>query len=263
MAYPRNGQSNSFGLYIISFIVALLLLGLDSLGVLGFVRSGSERFVIPPRRLVYEIKLQTDNNIRILFTPNLETKILESDEDMRALNVLKSKIQLLEEENASLRAQLETPLPPSWDYIPALVLGKDRYLIVDKGEKDKVSTGMIVVYKDVVVGRVKSITPHTSFIELPTDPELKIPAKTNKNVRGLLTGVFGNEILFTRILQKESVNSFDTVLTSGEEGGMPPNLVIGKIKEVVSSDDEVYKEATVEPLLDYDRLTEVFIISSF
>lgn len=263
MTRTRNGKANPFGIYIVSFVVCFILLGLNSLGLLKVFRSGFEFILIPPKRLVFSIKSQADDNIRILFTPNLETKLLEADESSRALDVLQSKIQLLEEENATLRAQLETPLPPSWDYIPSSVLGKDRYLIVDKGEKDGVEEGMVVVYKDIVVGVITRVNPRTSLITLPTDPDLKIPAKTNKNVKGLLTGIFGSEIHLTKILQKESINSFDTVLSSGEEGGVPPNLVIGKIREVISSDDDVFKEAVVDPLVDYDNLTHVFIVSSF
>lgn len=263
MSYPRNERSHPYSIYIIALFVSLLILIGDTTGITRFIRIPLEVLVIPPRRVVSQMKTQVNNNVRIIFTPNLEAKLLEADEKSLSLDVLQSKIQLLEEENASLRSQLETPLPVSWDFIPALVLGIDRYLIVDKGEKDKVVPGMIVVYKDVVVGRVKSVNARSSVIELPTDPQFKIPARTNKNVRGLLTGVFGNKIMLSRILQKESVNTFDIVLSSGEEGGVPPNLVIGKIAEVISSPGEVYKEATVEPIIDTDRLTEVFIISSF
>lgn len=262
MRYQKSTFS-PLGIYVFAFIICFLLLTGDITGILRFLRLPLESVVVPPRALVYAIKKQIDNNIKIIFTPNLGAKLLEADEKEKILDVLESKIQILAEENAGLRAQLETPLPVFWDFIPAQVLGLDHYLIVDKGEVDKVKPGMTVLYKDMFVGKVKSVNKRTSLIEIPTDSELKIPAKTNKNVKGLLRGAFGNQVLFTRILQKESVNNFDVVLTSGEEEGIPPNLVIGKVKEVLSTADEVYKEAIVVPILDYNQLTYVFILSSY
>ncbi|MBI2028950.1 rod shape-determining protein MreC [Candidatus Gottesmanbacteria bacterium] len=262
MRYQRRAYS-PLVIYAFAFVICLVLLMGDITGILRFLRLPLESAVFPPRVFIYGIKKQIDNNIKIIFTPNLEAKLIEADVKERVIDVLESKIQILETENQNLRSQLETPLPVSWDYIPAQVLGLDHYLIVDKGEVDKVMPGMTVLYKDMFVGKVKTVNSRTSQVEIPTDSELKIQAKTNKNIKGLLTGAFGNQILLTRILQKESVNNFDIVLTSGEEGEIPPNLIIGKVKEVLSTADGVYKEAVVDPILDYSQLRYVFILSSF
>jgi len=50
------------------------------------------------------------------------------------------------------------------------------------------------------------------------------------------------------------------VVTSGEDGVYPPDLLIGKIKEVEKEEAEVYQQAVLEPLVDYKRRERVFVV---
>lgn len=259
-------RRSSHGLFtsflIFAFISAFLFAG-EKIGFTQLVRFPLETILIPPRKILYEMKLRFSENIYLLLTPHLQKKIRESEEFKRELDVLRVKIQLLEEENSSLRRQLEAPLPASWDFIPASVLGRGRYLVIDKGRQDKVDEGMIVVFENIVIGQVNLVTPKTAQVMLLSDPDSKIPAKTDKNVKGLLLGSFGSQMILSRVIQREALSPLNFVLTSGEEGKFPPNLLIGKIEKVESKEEEVYKEAKVTPLVDYDKLRQVFIVSKY
>lgn len=258
----RRPSENIFLPYFVFLLVSLLLLGLDKAKLISFLKYPLEIILVTPRKTLFLTKIRLGENWQIFFTKDLRLKVAQSDDYKKELDILKSKIQLLEEENNSLRKQLESPLPASWDFIPAYVLGKDRYLILDKGQNDGVSKNMVVVSETQVIGKINAVSPKTSQMMFLWDPELKTPAKTNKNVRGLLIGAFGNQIILSRVLQKESLNNMDLVLTSGEEN-FPPNLIVGKVEEVTARAEDVYKEARVIPLIDYDKLQNVFIISSY
>ena len=55
----------------------------------------------------------------------------------------------------------------------------------------------------------------------------------------------------------------DLVVTSGLGGYYPEGLVIGSVKEVRLDDSGAASYAILEPAVDFDGLTEVFVIKSF
>jgi cell shape-determining protein MreC len=130
---------------------------------------------------------------------------------------------------------------------------------ISVGSKDKTEKGMIVVDGDVFIGKVVSVSNRRSLIMLPTDEELTIPVKTSRGAKGIVTGLAGQDIILDKVLQKDPLFLDDLVATSGEED-IPPNLLIGKISYIMTSDVAVYKQAKVTPLVDYQKEQTVFVI---
>jgi rod shape-determining protein MreC len=55
----------------------------------------------------------------------------------------------------------------------------------------------------------------------------------------------------------------DLVVTSGLGGYYPAGLVIGSVAEVQQDDSGATSYAILDPAVDFDELTEVFVIRSF
>ena len=55
----------------------------------------------------------------------------------------------------------------------------------------------------------------------------------------------------------------DYIMTSGLGGYYPSNIVIGTVERVEVGDSGIAQYAVLKPLVDFDELTEVFIIKSF
>lgn len=55
----------------------------------------------------------------------------------------------------------------------------------------------------------------------------------------------------------------DYVMTSGLGGYYPSGLVIGTVDSVLTGDDGLAQYAVLSPMVDFDALTEVFIIKDF
>ena len=55
----------------------------------------------------------------------------------------------------------------------------------------------------------------------------------------------------------------DYIVTSGLGGYYPSNIVIGTVESVRSGDNGIAQYAVLAPLVDFNTLTEVFIIKSF
>jgi len=55
----------------------------------------------------------------------------------------------------------------------------------------------------------------------------------------------------------------DYIVTSGLGGYYPSNIVVGVVESVEADDDGLVQYAVLTPMLDFDTLTEVFIVKAF
>ncbi|OGB75890.1 hypothetical protein A2476_04645 [candidate division CPR3 bacterium RIFOXYC2_FULL_35_7] len=65
----------------------------------------------------------------------------------------------------------------------------------------------------------------------------------------------------TKLDQDAVVEKGDFVITSGQGGTFPQNLLIGEVTEVVSKvETMLYQEAKVKPVVDFSNLQTVFVL---
>lgn len=248
---------------LLLFLISLLLIFFEDLGWTKFVHATGERGTKPVKLTFYRGRQKIISALSFLtFWRSGTQKIKYLEQRNLELLVEAQKSKALEEENNALRAQLQIPLPSSWKLEPAQTLGKTRYLAIDKGDKAGIKIGQIVIFQNILIGKVVKVNPFESQIELPTDPDSKIPVRTLKTrAQGLLTGQFGEMISFEKVTQEERLELGDLVLTSGE-GGYPKGLIIGKITKVEKKESEVFQKAEVEPSLNFDELELVFLLKT-
>lgn len=188
----------------------------------------------------------------------------EDQKELRHTLVEQSQLSLCLEENEKLRKLLGAPLPPTWKFLPAKVIGLTEYLKINQGEKEGVGEKMMVISENILVGQVVMVEAHDSFVQLPTAQAGKIPVIIRKSgekgiqARGILEGHSGG-LLLDKVLQAEDIRQGDLVVTAGGEDWLP-DLLIGQIDEVLVESAAVYKKARVTPLLDYQQLRLVFVV---
>jgi rod shape-determining protein MreC len=243
-------------------VISAILLAGDYFGILSPVKPPIESVVIPIKQFVHTSSVNA-SNFGILLTQysSLSNKLEELQKLKNLTSEQSIKLEELEQENKTLRVQLQSPLPPTYEFIPSHVLGISRFLELGSGSRDGVKEGMAVVDGVTYVGETKTVSGLRSNVMLPTDPQSAIPVKTSRGAKGMATGQFGTSIIMEKILQKDAVFLDDQVLTSGE-GGFPPNLLIGKISHILADDTSVYKQAKISPPFDYKMEKILFIISS-
>jgi len=257
----------SFRRFLPLFLLCLLFLGLDSLGWTKPVRGMVEKSTNPLKGGIYhqvqnsKFKIQS---LRSLWqeSESLKKKLGELEREKAELKIENSKLKI---DNQAMRRLLQAPLPPEWRFLAAGVIGRTRYLTIDKGRREGVKKGMVVVFENVLVGRVTQVSEKAAKIILPNDSESKIEVeirageRESGRVRGALVGEDGRLVL-TEVLQGERIEVDDLVVTSGGEEIFPPNLLIGKVVKIEKEERQPYQKAEVEPLVDYDRLETVFLI---
>lgn len=253
-----------FKLFIGLVIISILLFISDNLGFLNIPKSLLQTLTIPVQYGLYKNSV----NFKKQFTFVVEARKASLEN-----NALKQQMSLILAENADLKKKLRDSEelidqynklnPETFDLLPARVLGVERYVILDKGLDDGVFEGQVVVYKDNYLGKTKNVTPKTSQVIMATDPESKIAVFSQGSygrAKGILTGQFGSEMLMDKILHEEVVEVGDLVYSEGTEGKLPKGLVMGKVMQVLERQNEIFKQAKVEPIFKLVDLDTVFLI---
>lgn len=152
------------------------------------------------------------------------------------------------------------------EMVLAAVVGRGMqegsYLLLDKGTLSGLKVGMVVVYKNFLVGEVVTVEPRLAKVRTIFDPRFRAPAVSLDapgRTRGLVRGEFATSLLMEKILPSEKVTVGERVVTSGE-GGYPANLLLGRVKEVSAGAAEVLKWARLTSLIEMDALDRVFVI---
>ncbi len=153
------------------------------------------------------------------------------------------KLNLLTKDNKRLRQILSLQESSNNDNISAAVISRKtgswwRQIILNKGSKDGVETGSVVVGPGGLLGRVKNTSLFTSSVTLITSPESKLGVWVDRiQINGLLVGL-GNDypslILYSR---DADIKVGDFVSSSPASTLLPPNIPIG----VVQSIDKPFK----------------------
>ena len=154
------------------------------------------------------------------------------------------RLKQLENDNQRLREILSLQRLSDSESISAIVISRKtgsfwRQIILNKGVKDGVEIGSLVVGPGGLLGRVDNTSLLTSTVKLLTSPESKVGIWVERiQKHGLLVGL-GNDypkvIFYDRDID---IKVGDFVLSSPASTLLPPNIPIG----IVQSVDEDLKE---------------------
>ena len=153
---------------------------------------------------------------------------------------LESRIQSLEEENATLRtlAKAEPNIPSK--PILARVIGRSadhwwQQMTLNRGSADGVEEQSMVMATSGLVGQIVSTTPHTSRVLLLTDANSRVGVVVNGGrIAGVLQGSGNGSGVVEFFTKTVPIKKGDLVTTSGLSSRFLPNLPVGK---VLSYDD--------------------------
>jgi len=161
------------------------------------------------------------------------------------------KLNLLKKDNKRLREILSLQQSYNNENITAAVISRKtgswwRQLILNKGSKDGVEIGNIVIGPGGLLGRVSNTSLFTSSVTLITSPESKLGVWVDRiQINGLLVGLgddFPSLILYSKDVD---LKVGDFVSSSPASTLLPPNIPIG----VVQSIDETLKSNKTAKIL--------------
>ena len=158
---------------------------------------------------------------------------------------------------------------PENRYRGAAVIGRDpspflHYVIINQGSNDGIRRGMPVVTEQGLVGRVDAVIADAARVQLITDPASTVNVRLqNAEEDATLGGSVTGDLNLDLIPQDTNLQAGDLVLTSGLGGGYPPDLIVGQVVNTRTRDFDLFQQATVQPVVDFNRLQIVLIITNF
>ena len=161
------------------------------------------------------------------------------------------KLNLLKKDNLRLRKILSLQESYDKDNISAAVISRKtggwwRQIILNKGSKDGVEVGNIVIGPGGLLGRVNDTSLFTSSVTLITSPESKLGVWVDRiQINGLLVGLgddFPSLILYSK---DADIKVGDFVSSSPASTLLPPNIPIG----IVQSIDKTLKSKKTAKIL--------------
>ncbi|WP_317966457.1 rod shape-determining protein MreC [Paenibacillus sp. CCS19] len=193
----------------------------------------------------------------------------------------KIKYNVIEKQNADLERDLKFTERQrqlnDYEYLIAQVVSvsSDPYnptIKIDLGSENGIKENMAVVTVDGLIGIISKVSAFSSNVEPITSLDEKSPNSKAISVTVLgrekesfgIIGTYDQEngrFEMTRIPENDPMIVGDTVVTSGLGRVFPSGLIVGTVETTPQAGDfGLTKVASVKPLADFNRLTEVFVV---
>lgn len=150
----------------------------------------------------------------------------------------------------------------------AKVIGRDLSLdhstiLIDQGSEDGVVPGLAVMTIEGAVGHVFRTSLFNSQVMLITDRYSVVDGLVQRSrARGLVEGKTSNLCTLKYVNKSEDVQAGDIIVTSGLDSIFPKGLPIAVVEKVESRPYNITLDVTLKPVVDPNKLEEVFIVLS-
>lgn len=186
-----------------------------------------------------ELKIQKERNQKIL------------EENERLLKLLEMK------ENSIYKGNLKFARVSFSD-----INNLNNKIFIDLGTEDGIKIDMITVYGDYLVGKIVAVHNNYSEVELITNPNSIISAKTMRDILGIARGSDEEDglLYFQPSIVEDNLKEGDEIITSGISDIYPEGIKIGKIEEIDEKENYGYKRVTLKPGFESKDLRELIVI---
>ena len=168
-------------------------------------------------------------------------------------------------ENRRLRGLLSLKDRNKFTYVPAEVIGWNtdqrlNTIVIDVGRSDQVRKYMAVVMEDGVLGRIIEVGLSSSYVQLLTDRNCRISGLVQRSrEQGIIR--YQSDALYMQLPLRADVRVGDRVVTSGLGETFPSGLHVGRISQIALGSRNLFKQVSITPAVELNRLEEVFVIA--
>ena len=261
---------STYRLYI--FIIATFII-LFFLMYQTFNNPGTSRFQMAVQTITYPVQTSVQSVVStIKNTWNSYLNLMEVNEENK---LLKQQLLNMEEklnqhiENSvqffRLRSQLLFAQKKARKEIFSEIIGESadnnhQIRLINRGSNQLLQRNYIVLRKEGLVGRIQSVSPYQSSVQLIIDHRSRVPALIQRNrVRGLIYGTHDG-IEMRQINQHAKIKIGDRVISSGLGNLYPKGILIGWVSGIHHQSHELFKTARLDSAVDFNQIEEVFAI---
>lgn len=253
--------------------IGLIVLSLSSRFSFAPVRSALGYVVVPFQNGINQVGTwMSDQKKGFQSMKSLAEENEKLKEQVDELKVKNSNLVQDQEEAERLRALYNLDQEYSeYEKIGAQVIGKDAgnwysTFIINRGSEDGVETDMNVIADGGLVGIVTGTGAHWATVRSIIDDSSNVSASVtsisqNCMVTGDLEMMDEGKIRFIQLTDKENqVQEGDKVVTSSVSNKFLKGILIGYISEVQDDSNNLTKNGTIIPAVDFSDIQEVLVI---
>jgi len=257
----------------LQFLIIATFIGLFMLMSETHTNEGTSRFQSVVQTLTYPLQASVNsvastfknlwNSYISLIDVNEENKLLRQqllDIEEKMNQHIENSVQFLR-----LRDQLLFASKKLTEKIFAEIIGESAdnnhdISLINRGSNQLVQRNYIVLRKEGLVGRIQSVSPFQSSVQLITDHRSRVSSLIQRNrIRGLIYGTHKG-LEMRQINKHANIKIGDRVISSGLGGLYPKGLLIGWVKEIRRQKHELFKTAILDSAVDFNQIEEVFVI---
>ncbi len=194
----------------------------------------------------------------------MENKLLREN----IANLEKELVNLKEAalENERLRKFLDFKESEKRKFVPAFVIARDPQglndtVIIDRGRKDRLEKGMIVLSGSGLAGRVIETGWRISRALLITDYDSTFSGIVERTRdEGAVSGNMRAGLVMKYLALGCDVKKGDKVITSGLYGVFEKGILIGEVVSLETDSTGLYINAIIKPEVDIRKLEEVLVV---
>lgn len=268
----RNKQTEILG-GVFTVIVLILLIFLSNVEVnkLSYIESAVSSIINPVQRVFVDFRNKIQGNSA--YFSNMET-IMQENEELKKKNseleTVLRELEMIKAENTTLQEYMSlTEKYSSYQTIPAYVINKDvsnysSTLVLNVGTNDGIRENMTVIADKGLVGHVISVSDNTCKVQVIIDSASTVSSSISTTQESIICkGTLENDQILraTYIPTGAELIQGDSVYTSGIGGIYPKGIIIGTIKEIVTTSNITDRYAIVEPAVDFSKIDTVLIIN--
>jgi len=267
-AFLKKGTQQRFSLLsLILFSIILLILGSLNFKAIDYVKIGIKEIVYRSSFIVSGPENVLKNNYLIINSHfNLYS---ERKKNIDELNYLRSKDlsqQIITLENIKYKKLIDDYFIEDKQTVAKVLIDKQspflRSVIINKGSKNNIELGMVVLDEGYLVGKIVEVNFITSRVLLISDINSKIPVSIQPgDFQAIMSGKDKQEGVLQYIKDKNlpDINEKMLVLTSGAGGVFKSGIPIGVIdvnENIVINEDKIVNFHT-----DFSQLKYVKAVS--
>ncbi|WP_417248383.1 rod shape-determining protein MreC [Celeribacter sp.] len=233
--YVRPIRRLLVGLLVLCFLAVFVLWRIDSPRVermraqlIDRVMPSMEWALVPVTKVVGMV--ENFQSYQRIYEQNQELR-----RELRDMQAWKEAAVQLEQQNAKLRALNAVQLDPKLTSVSGLVLADSgspfrQSVLINVGARDGIMDGWATTDGLGLVGRISGVGENTSRVILLTDSNSRLPVTVQPSgQRAILSGDNTARPPLEFIENPELVRPGDRVVSSGDGGVFPPNILVGQV----------------------------------
>lgn len=260
---------------ITGFVLLLAAFFIISIGTRsGMLQPITSVLMIPFRPIAHALTDLTGGAINLT---GEQPEMVELEESNRELEALVAELQVeiirlreIEQDYFRLSDIADyVASRPDQNLVTADVIALDtsgylRWIMINRGTRDGINVGNPVVTGAGLVGRIENAAANTAWVRLTIDQNSAVNAHLQTaRAEGTVIGQLRGGLRMEYIPQSAVVEPGDMVLTSGLGGTFPANIVIGQVTSVRRPQADPFQTAEIRPMINFEDLRIVSVITSF